>query len=84
MKTGATRSVVGQYTDVEKTLALECLKYPLSQTKFDDVVEITSRHAILNKYFNGMNYICIISVKMPTYVNAKEIELLEQIKKENK
>lgn len=38
----------------------------------------------LNKYFNGMNYICIISVKMPTYVNAKEIELLEQIKKENK
>lgn len=38
----------------------------------------------LNKYFNGMNYICIISVKMPTYINAKEVELLEQIKKENK
>lgn len=37
----------------------------------------------LNKYFNGMNYICIISVKMPTYVNDKEIELLKKIKKEN-
>lgn len=38
----------------------------------------------LNKYFNGMNYICIISVKMPTYINAKETELLTQIKNENK
>ena len=38
----------------------------------------------LNKYFNGMNYIFIISVKLPTYINAKETELLEQIKKENK
>ena len=38
----------------------------------------------LNRYLNGINYIFIISVKMPTYINAKETELLEQIKKENK
>jgi len=38
----------------------------------------------INRYLNGMTYICIISVKMPTYVNAKEIELLGQIRKENK
>lgn len=39
---------------------------------------------ITNRSFNGMNYILILSVKMPTYINKKERELLESIKKENK
>ena len=33
--------------------------------------------------FNGMSYILIISVKMPTYIRDKEKELLRQLKKEN-
>ena len=38
---------------------------------------------LYNKRFNNMNYIFIISVKMPTYVRNSEKKLLEQIKKEN-
>ena len=35
------------------------------------------------KRFGNMNYIFIISVKMPTYIRSSEKKLLEQIKKEN-
>ena len=38
----------------------------------------------LSKYYSGMPYICIISVKMPTYIRESERKLLEQIKSENK
>jgi len=33
--------------------------------------------------FNGMKYKIVVHVKMPTYINSKEKELLEKIKKEN-
>ena len=33
--------------------------------------------------FNGLKYKLVIHVKLPTYINAKEKELIEQIKKEN-
>jgi molecular chaperone DnaJ len=36
------------------------------------------------KTFNRMNYIFIVSVKMPTYIRESERKLLESIKKENK
>ena len=39
---------------------------------------------IASRRFNSMSYVFIISIKMPTYINAKEKELLENIKKENK
>lgn len=33
--------------------------------------------------FNGMSYIAIVHVKIPTYIRDKEKELLEQLRKEN-
>lgn len=63
------------------------IKHKFANGKTDDIIipQYSSEGSQVqyNKRFNNMNYIFIISVKMPTYIRNSEKKLLEQIKKEN-